>query len=91
VHDTAGHATSTPEVSTEAKVRFLSGPQAYLDRPQQVDVVETHMSWVFLVGERAYKLKKPVISEYFDFTSLAAREVNCRNEVRLNRRLAGDI
>jgi aminoglycoside phosphotransferase family enzyme len=49
------------------------------------------MSWVFLAGELVYKLKKPVISEYFDFTSLGARELNCRNEVRLNRRLAGDV
>jgi aminoglycoside phosphotransferase family enzyme len=49
------------------------------------------MSWVFLAGELVYKLKKPVTSEYFDFTSLGARERNCRNEVRLNRRLAGDV
>jgi aminoglycoside phosphotransferase family enzyme len=77
--------------STEDKVRFLSAPQSHPDRPSKVDVVETHLSWVFLAGERVYKLKKPVKSEHFDFTSLAARETNCRSEVRLNRRLAGDV
>lgn len=53
--------------------------------------METHWSWVFIAGEHVYKLKKPVVSEYFDFTSLEAREANCRKEVFLNRRLAGDI
>jgi aminoglycoside phosphotransferase family enzyme len=77
--------------STEDKVRFLSAPEAYTDKPPRVDVVETHLSWVFLAGERVYKLKKPVSSEHFDFTSLAGRETNGRNEVRLNRRLAGDV
>jgi aminoglycoside phosphotransferase family enzyme len=77
--------------STEEKVRFLSAPDSYADRPARLDVVETHLSWVFLAGERVYKLKKPVSSEHFDFTSLTARETNCRNEVRLNRRLAGDV
>jgi aminoglycoside phosphotransferase family enzyme len=75
----------------EAKVRFLSEPEAYVHQPKRVEIVETHMSWVFLAGERVYKLKKPVTSEYFDFTSLDAREINCRNEVVLNRRLAGDV
>lgn len=77
--------------STEDKVRFLSAPEAYTEKPATVEVVETHLSWVFLAGERVYKLKKPVSSEHFDFTSLAAREANCRSEVRLNRRLAGDV
>jgi aminoglycoside phosphotransferase family enzyme len=79
------------EVSTADKVRFLSAVDSYSHRPARVEVIETHVSWVFLAGERVYKLKKPVISEYFDFTGLASREANCRNEVRLNRRLAGDV
>ncbi len=49
------------------------------------------MSWVFLAGDRVYKLKKPAHSPYFDFRTLAAREHNCREEVRLNRRLAPDV
>ena len=49
------------------------------------------MSWVFLAGERVYKLKKPVRYSFLDFRSIQARENDCREEVRLNRRLAEEI
>lgn len=49
------------------------------------------MSWVFLAGERAYKLKKPVKYPFLDFSTLSAREADCREEDRLNRRLAPDV
>ena len=52
---------------------------------------ETHMSWVFLAGDRVYKLKKPVHFPYLDFSTLERREAACRAELRLNRRLAPDI
>ncbi len=71
------------------KVAFLSRPDTY-----GVDAVacrETHMSWIFLAGERAYKLKKPVRFPYLDFSSLVRREAACRAELRLNRRLAPDV
>lgn len=51
-------------------------------------VIETHMSWVFLGTDSVLKLKKPVRTEFLDFSTLAAREFNCREEVRLNRRLS---
>jgi aminoglycoside phosphotransferase family enzyme len=46
---------------------------------------------VFLAGDRAYKLKKPVRFAYLDFSTLARREAACRAELRLNRRLAPDV
>jgi len=49
------------------------------------------MSWVFLAGERVYKLKKPVRFPYLDFSTLGRREAACRAELKLNRRLAGDV
>jgi aminoglycoside phosphotransferase family enzyme len=49
------------------------------------------MSWVFIAGDRVYKLKKPVHYPFLDFRTLAARGANCREEVRLNRRLAPDV
>jgi aminoglycoside phosphotransferase family enzyme len=49
------------------------------------------MSWVFLAGDRVYKLKKPVRFPYLDFSNLGRREVACRAELRLNRRLAPDV
>jgi len=78
-------------VSTVEKVAFLGTPEAYPYRPLQVDIKETHMSWVFIAGDRVYKLKKPVRYPFLDFRTIAAREANCREEVRLNRRLAPDV
>lgn len=73
------------------KVAFLSQPQAYDARPDSVTPRETHMSWVFLAGDRVYKLKKPVRFSYLDFSTLQRREAACRAELRLNRRLAPDV
>lgn len=53
-------------------------------------VAETHIGIVFLVGDRAYKLKKPVDMGFLDFTTREARHVACVREVELNRRLAPD-
>ncbi len=56
--------------------------------PGSVAVRETHISWVFLVGERAYKLKKPLVLPFLDYGTPARRRELCAEEVRLNRRLA---
>jgi uncharacterized protein len=80
---------ATPRIAE--KVRFLSGPASYPHRPDRVEVVQTHMSWVFLADDLVFKLKKPVRTPFLDFSSLEARERNCRSELRLNRRLAPDI
>jgi uncharacterized protein len=73
------------------KVRFLSDPKAYPQPARAVRVIETHMSFVFLAGEKAYKLKKPVLFPFLDFSTLQAREAMCRIELRLNQRLAGNV
>lgn len=77
--------------ATEAKVDFLRRPDSYPDKPHRVEVVETHMSWVFLTDCFAYKLKKPVRYEFLDFSTVDARHHDCAEEVRLNRRLAHDV
>lgn len=79
------------EPTLAAKVEFLSRPEAYAHPTGEVARRETHMSWVFLAGDRAYKLKKPVRFPYLDFSTLARREAACRAELRLNRRLAPDV
>lgn len=56
-----------------------------------VEIVETHISWVILAGEHAYKLKKPLNLGFLDFSSLAKRRLACEEEIRLNRRTAPDI
>lgn len=54
-------------------------------------VAETHSGVVFFVGDRAYKLKKPVDLGFLDFRTREAREAVCHREVELNRRLAPDV
>jgi uncharacterized protein len=86
-----GLLESGKRVTTAEKVRFLASLEAYPGSTGPVSVEETHMSWVFLVDERVYKLKKPVRYPFLDFTTLEARKANCREEVRLNRRLAPEV
>jgi aminoglycoside phosphotransferase family enzyme len=80
-----------PGPTLEQKVAFLSRPAAYAPVPDEVARRETHMSWIFLAGDRAYKLKKPVHFPYLDFSTLTRREAACRAELRLNRRLAPGV
>jgi aminoglycoside phosphotransferase family enzyme/predicted kinase len=54
-------------------------------------VHETHIGVVFLVGDRAYKIKKPVRTGFLDFSTPSARRLACDREVELNRRLAPDV
>jgi aminoglycoside phosphotransferase family enzyme len=80
--------------SIEAQIRFLQSPHAHRDhagQAVQVETIETHMSWVFLVGDRVLKMKKTVRYPFLDFSTLAAREYHCREELRLNSRLAPGI
>jgi len=65
----------------------VSSPEAV---PPYAEVHETHTGVVMLVGDRAYKVKKPVDLGFCDFRSLQERERVCRREVELNRRLAPD-
>lgn len=73
------------------KVAHLSRPESYPGKPAAVEVVQTHMSWVFLAGDRVYKLKKPVRYSFLDYSTAEARRESCAREVLLNRRLAGNI
>jgi uncharacterized protein len=57
----------------------------------RVELRETHISWVFLAGDLAYKLKKPLVLPFLDYGTPARRRTMCREEVRLNRRLAPGI
>ena len=78
-------------IALARKVSFLSRPASYFPKPQTVVARETHMSWVFMAGDRVYKLKKPVRFSYLDFSTLERRAAACRAEVLLNRRLAPDV
>lgn len=75
----------------ETRLAFLRSAAAHACLETPPGELETHMSWLFFTGERVLKLKKPVRFAYLDFTTLAAREHNCREEIRLNARLAGGV
>lgn len=72
-------------------VAMMRDPSFYDHEVAEVGFVQTHISSVFLTGERAYKLKKPVNFGFLDFSTLELRELYCRSEVDLNRRLAPDV
>ena len=72
-------------------VRSLRDPACYDHAAGPVRVIETHISWVLLTGEFAYKIKKPLDLGFLDFSSLNKRLHACCDEVQLNRRLAPAI
>jgi aminoglycoside phosphotransferase family enzyme/predicted kinase len=75
----------------DAVIAFLREPAAYGAGATRVDVIETHISIVFLAGERAYKLKRAVKYPYLDFSTPERRRAMCEAELRLNRRTAPDL
>jgi hypothetical protein len=56
-----------------------------------VRCIETHISWVFLTGRYAYKVKKPLRLSFLDYSTQARRAELCHEELRLNRRHAPDL
>ena len=83
--------SSLPEPGASPLIKALARPEAYPGRPERVTRLATHISWVFLAGDRAYKVKRPVRYPFLDYSTLERRKFYCREEVRLNRRLAPDI
>src|SRR4051812_11739172 len=69
-------------------VTLLSTPDSYYEKPSEVIVRETHMSYVFLAGDYAFKLKKPVQFSYLDLSSLKERKKILSRELSLNKILA---
>ncbi|MGB5082224.1 MAG: AAA family ATPase [Burkholderiales bacterium] len=69
----------------------LLSPACYPHAAARVELIETHISWVFLAGDYAYKLKKPVRLGFLDFSTLEARRFYCGEELRLNRRTAPEL
>jgi len=69
----------------------LLNPQAYLHKPQNIELVQTQMSFIFLTGDFVYKVKKEVNLGYLDYTTLEKRRFFCHQELDLNRRLCPDV
>ena len=73
---------------SQALIAALQNPALYPHPVEVFELIETHISWVILTGEYAYKIKKPVNFGFLDFTTLGARQHFCQEELRLNQRLA---
>ena len=63
----------------------------YPHRVENVELIQTHISYIFIAGDFVYKVKKPVDFGFLDFTDLKKRKYYCHEEVRLNRRLAPHV
>ena len=83
--------TAPAEDTTAALVRALDNSVAFGHPLRDLRVLETHISWVILTGDYAYKIKKPVNFGFLDFSTLDKRFFYCREELRLNRRFAPQI
>ena len=71
-------------------IKSLCKAAAYTHNVTAVRLIETHISWVLLTGQYAYKIKKPVNFGFLDFSTLEKRRFFCHEELRLNQRLAAD-
>ncbi|HEU0024169.1 MAG TPA: AAA family ATPase [Thermoleophilaceae bacterium] len=72
----------------ESIAAAMSAPDFYAHGPERVEICETHASWVFLAGDRAFKLRKPVVFPFLDYGTRERRRHMSEEEVRLGRRLA---
>ena len=72
-------------------IAWLSTPGAYGPAVDAVERIDTHTSVVFLVGDRAYKLKRAVRFDYLDYSTCGRRRRCCLEELRLNRRTAPQL
>lgn len=72
-------------------VASLCDPAVYHHPVRDIRVVETHISYVILTGDVAYKIKKPVALSFLDFSTLEKRKFYCEQELSFNRRLSPDL
>jgi aminoglycoside phosphotransferase family enzyme len=72
-------------------VEALLKPEAYDEDPGRIELIQTHISFVFLTRNSVYKVKKAVNFGFLDFTTLEKRRFFCGKELELNRRLCGDM
>lgn len=76
---------------SQALVNALQNQALFDHNVESFELIETHISWVILTGNYAYKVKKPMDFGFLDFTTLEKRKHFCEEELRLNRRLAPEL
>ncbi len=88
-HEPSDLASENGESRQRDVVAFMTDPGNWEGQP--VEQIETHISRVFLVGKRVYKMKRAVHLEFVDFSQLETRRIACEREVNINRKTAPDI
>ena len=78
-------------ILSQTLINALQDAACYHHDVDAFDVRETHISWVIMTGKYAYKIKKPLDFGFLNFSTLEKRQHFCEEEVRLNKRLAGDL
>ncbi len=72
-------------------LEFLSNPENYPEKSNTLKILQTHISFIFILDDYVYKIKKPVNFGFLDFTTLEKRKYYSFKEVEINKRLAKDI
>lgn len=72
-------------------IAFLKNPASFPVPTRSVEIIQTHISVVAMTDTYVYKLKKPVLFNFLDFSTLEKRLHFCEEEIRLNRRLSPDL
>jgi len=87
----AGRTSSAGVTQAEQLVRSLVDNGDFGHATSAIKIIETHISWVLLTGEYAYKIKKPVDLGFLDFSTLDLRHEYCLLELDLNRRFTPEL
>ncbi len=88
---TASDEPNSATAVSAALVKHLARPGAFPHEVGQLEILETHISWIILTGTYAYKIKKPLDLGFLDFSTLELRKHFCEEELRLNQRFAPEI
>lgn len=70
---------------------ILLNPEVYDEKVSKIELIKTHISFVFLTGNYVYKVKRPVDFGFLNFTTLENRKFYCHEEIRVNKNLSGEI
>jgi aminoglycoside phosphotransferase family enzyme/predicted kinase len=90
-HVTHANLPSAEDAAANRLIAALDNSLAYGHPIKYLRLIETHISWIILTGDYAYKIKKPVDFGFLDFSTLEKRHFYCTEELRLNRRFAPQI
>lgn len=85
------HNRKSLQHDSQSLIEALKNPDIYDHPVSSFTILETHISWIILTGEYAYKIKKPVNFGFVNFSTLEKRKYYCEEELRLNRKFSEDI